>query len=290
MPWKEKVDEWELTITDNVDGVAIGSGKRIFIESPDTTCTTTLPSIGDSFINPVGNVTYSGIKCSSINYKRTHSAGANGLTATVDYVSPELQQSQEQQREDREAGSFNADIVTLNVQGGTTWWWYIDNAQSGTAVNFPIDVSDGGPCAENLPLTVMQIQRTKRITFNSDNALDAWIPKIQEYGGKLNDSDFLGFSPGQVLLGGVTGSKNNGKWDVDIVFIIRRVNDDSVTEDDWNYMPSDANGETVYNRPVKSTIIHVTEGQGYVIAEGHKFMYDYADISKILETSGPEEE
>ncbi len=289
MAWKEQVEGWSLDIQgENLLGYKIGTGERVFVESPGSYgCTTTLPEIDDEMVDPQSSTSYANILCTNINYKRTHSSGANGLTATVSYASPELSGgSAEQREEDKGAGSFSADLVTLNVQGGTTWFWYTKNAQDGATTVFPFDIvnDNGGPCAENLPIAVTQIQRTKRIRFEDDAALDAWMPKVALYGGKLNNADFLGFKKGQVLVGGITGSMNGGVWDVDVVFIIRLIGN-GIEKDDWNYMPSDAGGATLFHRPVK-TIAEVSPppGPGLVTALAQSYMYGYAAIEELLET------
>lgn len=292
MAWKEQVEGWTLDIQgETVDGYKIGSGERTFIETADSTCSSTLPEIGDTMYDPASATEYVNIFCTNINLKRTHSSGDYGLTATISYTSPELASPSGAQREtDNAAGTFSADLVALNVQGGTTWFWYTNNATDGATQVFPISpipAADlGGPCAENLPLTVMQIQRTKRIQFDDDAALEAWMPKVQTYGGKVNSAAMLGFAKGQVLLGGISGSMNNGKWDIDIVFICRKVTDAAITQDDWNYMPSAAEGAVTYHRPMKANP-EISPGAGFLQADGQGWMYGYADIALILDTDPP---
>jgi len=286
MAWKEQVEGWELeNLGENDNGDMIGTGERIFVESPGTFgCLTSLPKIGDKMTNPAGPTTYNNIFCTSIKYKRTHSSGADGLTATISYASPELSTSADQREKDKEAGTFSADLVTLNVQGGTTWFWYLDNAKEGWTTDFPFDIPDvdnGGPCAENLPIAVTQIQRTKRIKFADDAKLDAWMPKVALYGGKVNNDKFLGFNEGQVLVGGITGSKNNGIWEVDIVFIVRLIGG-GVTRDDWNMMPSDAEGGVKFHRPVK-TIVDISGSDVIASAKAQSYMYEYANIESLLD-------
>jgi len=284
MAWKELSLEWELELNGfNTLGDQIGTGTRVFEESAGSFgCTTTLPEVGDSMYDPYSTTTYSNIVCTSINYKR-RGTGADGLTATASYASPELGGSPSQTDEDKSSGSFSADLVTLNVQGGTTWFWYTDNTKDGATTVFPFDIvnDNGGPCAENLPIAITQIQRTKRVQFEDDAALDAWMPNVALYGGKLNNADFLGFKKGQVLVGGITGSKNGGIWDVDIVFIVRLIGN-GITQDDWNYMPSDAEGATLFHRPVK-TIAEISPGAGLVTANAQSYMYGYAAIEELLD-------
>jgi hypothetical protein len=289
MGYKEQVEGWELSITGvDLGGIYSGSGTRVFVGSPASDCNTTLPSIGDAMVDPEPDtaVSYPGIVCVEKRFQRTHSTDANGLTCTVTYNSLDKPDTN-QQKVDNASGTFSADIVTLNVQGGTSWFWYTDNTVDGATTTFPIDtlgVDNGGPCSENLPLTVMQIQRTKRITFSSDAALEAWMPKVSVYGGKINDTAMLGFAKGQVLLGAISGSMNNGEWEIDVTFICRKVTDPSITQDDWNYMPSTSEGAVLYHRPVKGTPV-ISDGAGFVDAVGEAYMYGYADISAILDTS-----
>lgn len=295
MAYKEQVEGWELSIQGQVyvSGVLtwIGTGSRVFVGTPSSTCTTTLPDIGDTMVNPQNGESFTGIICTEKNFKRTHTTDGNGLTCTVSYSSSgEGGASEDRRVEDNAAGTFSADLVTLNVQGGTTWFWYTNNAADGATTAFPlapIPAGDlGGPCAENLPLTVMQIQRTKRIQFDDDAALEAWMPKVQTYGGKVNSVAMLGFAKGQVLLGGISGSMNNGVWDIDVVFICRKVNDPSVTQDDWNFMPSAAEGAVNYHRPMRAIPL-ISPGAGFLEADGQSWMYGYADIAQILDTSAP---
>jgi len=285
----EQVEGWELSVT-GTGTKNYGSGSRTFVGVPTShPCTTALPAIGDTMVNPENAEVFVGIYCTELNYKRTHTTDEAGLTVIASYSS-NTGSSQSQNEEDKEAGSFSADLVTLNVQGATTWFWYTNNAADGATTAFPLEpipaADIGGPCAENLPISVMQIQRTKRIQFADESDLEAWIPKIQTYGGKLNNAEFLGFAKGQVLLGGISGSMNGGRWDVDVVFIIRKVSDASVTQDDWNFMPTDAAGAVIFNRPMRC-IPTLSPGPGFISANGYSYMYEYADISKILDTSAP---
>lgn len=295
MGYKEQVEGWELSIQGQVMIMGVntwvGTGTRVFVGTDSAVCNTTLPSIGDTMYNPQNAESFVGIYCTEKNFKRTHSTDGNGLTCTVSYSSRELTSGSSAQREqDNSAGTFSADLVTLNIQGGTTWFWYTDNATDGATAAFPIAgiLPDkfGGPCAENLPLTVCQIQRTKRIQFDDEADLEAWLPKIQTYGGKVNSVAMLGFNKGQVLLGGISGSMNNGKWDVDVVFICRKVSDPTITQDDWNYMPTAAEGAVTYHRPMKVVPL-VSPGAGFLEADGQSWMYGYADIAQILDTSAP---
>lgn len=290
MAWYEKIQEWNLSITDEV---AVGSstgwrgdGQRVFIELGTGAAlnqpTVSLPEIDDDMVDPAqgtSGFTYTGIKAVKINFTRDE-LGCNGRTATVEYTSKQVQPI-----DDDAFLQFDGGLRAVSISAASDWAWYSDNTVVGTGTALQDLAKMYGRVDQDLTFYVSAGSFTKRKTIDLD-AMDDWLEDFVKVAGCVNSTSFEGFNVGQVLLetfdaSNVNDAAGNAKAQIDIKFLYQIIRDATMGtagHDDWQFLPlSKYVNNKQWSRPV---LVERSDGAG--IQSATQFIYPYADFSSIL--------
>lgn len=284
--WVEQAQEWSLTV-EEIDGSSYkGSGTRQFAEinvagkdAHMAKDAEELPDIGDNMYDPVDDVTYTGIKLTSISYKRNHSACGNGLIATCSYSSEDAKKEQDDKKE--EYGVWDGGLKAITIDASADWAWWTDDTVDGTAANLADTTKMQGRVSETLSWLIPSGSFTKRIYKLPGDPFDAWKDSFIAAVGKINNEEFEGFPIGHILLNSFSASRTLNDegidtWEIDIQFLWRVI--PNKTFDAWQWIPVNKYvNDQSWSRPLM-----VLRSDGAGIQNGEHFLYYYADLSTVL--------